>query len=665
MFYSDTPSGGAVKPERSEEEGRPPERGAPPTLWWPEIGRDRLVLLGGLLIVASLVLKGWVLRSAYFVEDDFLFVARAASSTLTFDYLTDLHKGHLMPGAMLLVYVQTAIAPYNWALTAGVMLAFQGGASVAVFRLLWVVFGRRWAVLAPLVVYVYAPLTLPVLTWWSAALNAVPFQLATALALLWTVRHLRTGEPRFAWMAAGAVVLGMSFSVKAMFLPPLLFAVAAAFLTRGRFPRVVVTALENRLWFWVGMAALSVGHGLLYLSKQDSADGEGAGAPEFDVSVSMAGRLLGETFPVGAVGGPIQWGPVTPAGGLLEPDRVVLAVAWAVLGLLVVLSLLFRRRAWRAWALLAGYLVCVDIVPTLIARGRYQELVGYDPRYVADAALVFALCLAFAFMSAEEEGDGVYRRRPDPGRVRDVVALGTAGFLAAASYSMYTYADTLSGDRVRWYLDTVRMSMQAVPEEAGIYPRPVPADIVLPWNGSRRLSSHVLSPLAGEGVAERIAAPQPSKAPLVFNDAGYLVNARPAPDSAFFGPPEGEECIATFGGQAMWPVESLGGPSLVAGIAYTSEVETQAALVVGDAWVPTTLPAAPDGASWFVPVGGAGTQLLVQTQEADVCMHWVTFGELVPEVEGNPWHRPEQEEASPSEEDRPTEEPTEWETDAE
>ncbi|WP_236700687.1 hypothetical protein [Allosalinactinospora lopnorensis] len=610
--------------------------------------REPLVLVGGLLIVASLALKIYVLRDAYFIEDDFLFVGNAASSDLTWDYLTDLHKGHLMPGAMFLAYAQTALSPYNWPLTAGVMLAFQAGASAAVFRLFWVVFGRRWAILSPLAVYLFAPLTLPVLAWWSAALNAVPFQMAIALALLWTAQYLRTGDSRYGWMTAGAVVLGMAFSVKAMFLPPLLFAVAAAFLVPGRFPHTIRRTFERDLPFWVGMAALSLGHGLLYLMREESAAGEGAGAPEADTAVTMTRRLLGETFPAGAVGGPFEWGPVTPSGGLLDPTAAMAIAAWSVLALLVVASLLARRRAWRAWAILAGYLIVVDIVPTLLARGRYEDMVGYDPRYVADAALVFAICLAFAFLPAREEtedsGD-VYRRRLPLNRVRDVAVTATAAFVLAAGYSTHTFTDTLSGDRVRWYLDTVRASLEGVPEEAGIYSRPVPENIVLPWNGPRRLSHRVLSPLVDGELGERVAEPQQASLAMVFNDDGHLVNAKPAEGSAFFGPPEDEKCIATFGGQAVWGVESLGGETNVLGIGYTAEEETEVATVLGDAWVSASLPEAPDGGTWYVPVDGAGTQIMLHTEEEELCMEWVTFGEMVPATEGNPWEEQEEQDS--------------------
>lgn len=126
---------GAGKPAGEPAEERTGERaerasGARPAALLERGVRDPIVMLGGALILASLVLKAYVLRQAYFIEDDFLFVADAAAHNLTVEYLTDLHKGHLMPGAKLLAYIQTAISPYNWGLTCGVMMLFQAGAAI-------------------------------------------------------------------------------------------------------------------------------------------------------------------------------------------------------------------------------------------------------------------------------------------------------------------------------------------------------------------------------------------------------------------------------------------------------------------------------------------------------------------------------------------------------
>ncbi len=44
-----------------------------------------------------------------------------------------------------------------------------------------------------------------------------------------------------------------------------------------------------------------------------------------------------------------------------------------------------------------------------------------------------------------------------------------------------------------------------------------------------------------------------------------------------------------------------------------------------------------------MPLDGRGEHLLVEVPD-DVCLTWVTFGELVPSVEGNPWEQEESEE---------------------
>ncbi|MDS1272196.1 hypothetical protein RIF23_18055 [Lipingzhangella sp. LS1_29] len=617
------------------------------TLW--SMRRDRILLVGLALVAVALTHRVLVLREAYFVEDDFLFFARAFHSTLDWEYLTELHKGHLMPGAMLLIYVQTALAPYHWGLAAGVMVLTQAGASLGMFRLVWLWFGRRWAILIPLAVYTFAPLTLPVLAWWSAALNAVPLQLAMVVALVWLTHYLRDGTTAYAWYTAAAVVVGMSFAVKGMFLPPLLLAVAVLFLSRGSVGRSLLRTLDTHPRFWLGMVGLSVGHLLLYLARDRQApQGEGAGMPEPQPAIDLATGLLGQTFPSLAVGGPLEWGTSTPAGGLVQPQTWVLVAAWSVLGLLVLGTLLYRRRAWRAWALLAGYLVLVDLVPTLIARGRYEGLVGHDPRYVAEAAVVFALCLALALWPTREEqrasdadGRSVYRALP---RIRGrgpVAVLCTVGFVAAASYSTHTYADTLSGDRVRWYLDTVRSSISAIPPTAAVYPNPVPEDVVLPWNGPLRLSSHVLPPLAAGSAdaetAELLAEPRPSTTPMMLNENGFLVTAEPSPHSHHFGPPEDEECVPSFDGRMAWDVHSDGGPAHAVGIAYSASAQSTLVVTANETAVTTVLPPAASGGGYYVPLPQPVDQLILDSEDQAVCVQAVTYGPLVPSSEEDPW----------------------------
>jgi hypothetical protein len=602
--------------------------------------RDRILQVGSLIVLAALALKVYVLSESYFVEDDFLFFAAAHAQDLSPEYLLELHKGHFMPGALFLVYVQTAFGPFHWASAAGTMLVVQAVAVLAFLRLLWELFGRRWALLVPLTVYALAPLTVPVLGWWSAALNAVPFQLAIVLALLWTVRYLRTGNILFSWWAVGAVAFGMLFSVKALFLPSLVFVVAVAFLYPGHLVEAVRQAFRRHRGHWLAMAGISVGYLVLYLARQRaSTSGEGASVPESEVVAQLVRRMLGEVFPTGALGGPFEWGPVTPAGGLVDPLGPVLVGAWAVLAVIVLVSLWVRRTSWRAWAILVGYLVFVDAVPTAVARGGVYGEVGSDPRYVADAALVFALVLALAFLATKEERAREWvepgRRRPiqllRPSRSVWVAAVAvTLVYAGSASYSTYTYAGTLSGDRQREYLANVRASLEDVPRGAGLYSRAVPDDIVLEWNGPRRLSSYVLSPLADREVAGRMYAPEESDSARVFDDEGHLVEAAPTARANAFRPSEDEECMASWDGLMSWSVWEVGGIEQVATIGYTSEEDADLVVVVGEEEVETELPAAPDGGFWYVPVSERDTTFTLFTDAGRTCVTWASLGQLFP-----------------------------------
>ena len=608
--------------------------------------RDRVVLASLLVMAAAVAVKVYVLSRSSFVEDDYLFFGEAYTAQFGTEYLFGLHKGHLMPGALFLVYVQTALWPYNWWISAGTMLVLQVAALVVFLKLLWELFGRRPALLIPFAVYAFAPLTLPVLGWWAAALNAVPFQLAIGLALLWMVRHLRTDDPRYAWQAGAAVVFGMLFSVKALFLPSLLFVVAVAWLYPGSLLRAARNAwMLHRPW-WVAMAVLTVGYLVVYLGRQGAGDGsEGAAVPETGPAAELVRRSLTEVFPVGALGGPFEWSPVTPAGGLVDPHGALVVAAWVVLVVLFLAALGVRRRSWRAWALLAGYLVFVDAIPTVIARGRAVGMVGADPRYVADATLIFALCLALAFLAVREERAREYTagageqstvlpvRRIRTGRALPVVAAVTVvGYVGASTFSAHAYAGTLSGDRLQEYLGNVRASLADAPESGGIYPRPVPEDIVLEWNGDRRLSSYVLPPIADDDIALKMAEPHQAADAYVLDDEGFLVPARPVEEYNIHTPKKGEECLPVHDGLAAFSVWPYGGPQQVVTLGYTSSEDAGAAVVVGEETVDAYLPAAPDGGHWYVPVEQEGDNLGLMLPD-DLCLTWVSLGPLVPDTE--------------------------------
>ncbi|MGI5283710.1 ArnT family glycosyltransferase [Nonomuraea polychroma] len=617
----------AEEVERSETEMTPPDdarRPEPVQITLPAIRTGPVMGVGLLLILVSLVFKASVLSKAYFVEDDFLFVAGASDSGLTWDYLTRVHKGHLMPGALALVWVLTSVAAYHWALVSFVTLAIQAAASIVFLVLLRRLFGDRAVVLAALTVYVFAPLTVPAMSWWSAALNAVPLQLALVAALAAHIRYVREGKGR--WHALIWTAVGMAFSTKGVFIPFVVLGITSAYLGKGLWARALLAELRRPVWWAHGL--LLAGYALLYLLRRDSAGSDALTGPKAEVVPGLLRRLLGETFPTGAVGGPLRWGGLTSTGGLADPAQATVIGSWAVIVLAVVVTCVYRRRAWRAWAILAAYVVVADALPTTIARATAWDLVGAETRYVADAAVLVALCLALAWQPVEgEPGDA--RRRPVPGTLSLAAGGLTVTFLVVSLVSINAFADTLTGDKIRKYVDNARASLATAAPDADIYARPVPPEVVLPWNGPRRLTSYVLAPLADPEMRERMREPRPSAEPYVFDATGKLVLVgRVAP---FFDAVKGRKCYPA---ARVFPVESLGGPGMVVAMAYVSPQPVQVVVDLGGTQRAATLPATGVmGALFYVPHDGAGKGMRISAaggQGQAFCLRAVAFGEPGP-----------------------------------
>jgi hypothetical protein len=626
-------SEGAAAPaedvERSETKTEPEpveeaERAEPVRISLPAFRAGPVLGVGLLLILVSLVFRAGILSKAYFVEDDFLFVAGATDSGLTWEYLTRVHKGHLMPGALALVWLLTSVAPYNWALVSFVTLALQGAASIVFLVLLRRLFGDRAVVLAALAVYVFAPLTVPAMSWWSAALNAVPLQLALVAALAAHIRYVREGKGR--WRALIWTGVGMAFSTKGVFIPFVVFGITSAYLGKGLWGRAMLTELRRPVWWAHGL--LLAGYAVLYWLRRDSAGSDALTGPKAEVVPGLLRRLLGETFPTGAVGGPLRWGGLTSTGGLADPVPATVIAAWALIALLVVTTCVYRRRAWRAWAILAAYVVVADAIPTTIARATAWDLVGAETRYVADAAVLFALCLALAWQPVEGEGDDA-RRRPVPGTLSLGGGVLTAVYVAVSLASINAFGDTLSGDKIRGYLENARASLAIAAPDAVIYDRPVPPEIVLPWNGPRRLTSYVLAPLADPETRERMREPRPSAEPYVFDSTGKLVLVgRVAP---FFDAVKGRRCYPA---TQVFPAQSFGGPGMVVAMAYISPQPVQVVVDLGGTQRAATLPATGVlGSLYYVPHDGAGKGMRITAaggQGQAFCLRAVAFGEPGP-----------------------------------
>ena len=129
------------------------------------------------------------------------------------------HDGHFMPAAFFFTGLIARFAPYNWALSAALLVVGQAAASLALLRTLRLVLGRRPALLIPLILYLFVPLTLPAFSWWAAALNALPLQIALAWACGDAIKLYRTGQVRYVFSGTAVFVVSLLFFEKAVLVP--------------------------------------------------------------------------------------------------------------------------------------------------------------------------------------------------------------------------------------------------------------------------------------------------------------------------------------------------------------------------------------------------------------------------------------------------------------
>ncbi|MEU9830504.1 hypothetical protein AB0D67_03085 [Streptosporangium sp. NPDC048047] len=508
--------------------------------------RYGLTVAALLLVAASLVLKGWLLSRSYFTEDDIVFAGRAVTEPFGWEHLLRVHIGHLMPGGLALVRALTAISPYDWGLVSAVVLALSAAASLALYRLLRLLFGPRPMILVPLAFFLFSPAAFQATAWFAAAVNILPLHIAMLMAMCSQVLLLRTGRPRHAVAGLAWTCAGLLFFEKAVLIPPVLFLLTVVLLAGER---GVLGAARRHLGLWLVHAAVAGVYLAAYLAASGRSGGQGPALPDFYVTVDYAATFFGGTVPTLLAGGPLTWGPVTSAGALAGHRPVEIAVAWLALAAVVAGTCRARRAAVPAWLLAGGYLLVADGLLIMIVRSGPSR--AFESRYIADALPVLAVCLALALMSwrgRDTDAQTVRRGAADPAasspeavpavpgpkavpdggaRTLPVYAVPAAcAYVALALVSASVFAPTLPGRTGRAYFDAARADLAALGPGPGVYPALVPERMLFPLQAPPdRLTSRALAPLATGALRERITHPGVAYDAVTFDDRGHLVPA--------------------------------------------------------------------------------------------------------------------------------------------
>ncbi|MGN9893329.1 hypothetical protein [Micromonospora sp. L31] len=405
---------------------------------WARVHPVRAVAVA--MILVSLVWRAQLASRGYLAVDDYVLIARAAEADLTPGFLLTLYNNHFMPAALLATWLVTravglAYWPYVLLLTAA-----QAVLAVSFARLLRTLVRPGWALLVPLAVFLFSPLTLEATSWWAVGVNMLPMQIAMVLAVGAQVRYVRTGRLRHLVTLGLAVLFGLLFFEKALLVVPLVFLLTAFLFVGGPPVRAVLTTVRRYWPSWLLLTAMSLGFLALYGSRAESSLRRPDSLGEV---FSFLWQLLGSTVVPGLLGGPWRWLPAGDGAPVTAPPELGRWIAWAAFLVLVVLTVRLRRVAGRAWLLLASYLTLVTALLGATRLGSiYSDVAGAVPRYVSDVVVVAALCIGVALLGLRPVPDRFAPAGPAPADRADETDPATDGADAARADGDGTPATT-------------------------------------------------------------------------------------------------------------------------------------------------------------------------------------------------------------------------------
>ncbi|MFC4374413.1 hypothetical protein ACFO5K_09880 [Nocardia halotolerans] len=486
---------------------------------WPPTGWA-VLLVAAALIVAQLVLRGWVAASGFFYWDDFILIGQAGNHPLwSAELLFTSHDGHVMPLAIAVTWVITAVAPLNWTAAVVVLLGLQLLASLAMLRLLIVLFGIRSRLLFPLLFFLFVPLTVPAFAWWAAAVNALPLQIALAWVSADALLLVRTGRRRYAVSGAIVFALALLSFEKAVVVLPVAFAVVVLSAhVSGRSVREAA-ARGAALWTATGAVLLAWAACFLFVIERP----RGLSGPE-DPGALLR-RALSDGLVPALFGGPWRWERWQPATPWADPPAPAVVLCWVVLILVAAWTIRTRRRVVPVWASLAGYAV-LTIAPVVVLRDGpgTAALLLQSMRYFADFAVVATLAFALILraplrrepsaaqtartgevtQAGGAEG-GARAGTPAGSRVGGgrqaggawgVARVATAVlFLMSSVFSTITFTRSWEPSPARTYITGVQAALPGV-ADAPLLPQEVPWNVLNPLAFPQNMTDHVLAPIA-------------------------------------------------------------------------------------------------------------------------------------------------------------------------
>ena len=378
------------------------------------------------LIALQAVVRGWVVSDSYYFQDDFAHLDLARSAGLTTEFLVRDYGGHVEVGQYFLMWLLSHAIDGSFAPAAFSVIVLQAATSLGLFQLLRTLFGDSRLILVPWTAYLFTPLALGFSSWWSAALQTLPMQLATVVVLLAVTRAHRQRSRRWALLSVLVFAAGLLMWQKAALILPLALAVHLLVTTHDLPWKERLVGLRRQWGMWSAHAGVLGAYIFFYLATVD--EGTALTQAEPIRWGSLLTQTLFRMFVPGLFGGP--WHARGAESTIYPYTETYAALIFLfVFACLVVLSFVVSgARAYAGWLLLVGYLTA-DLSLLALGRSDWIGLLLRDPRYVADALpvvtiAVLASCRGLLETGRSERAAAVWlRQRMTMAVVLRVVAL--------------------------------------------------------------------------------------------------------------------------------------------------------------------------------------------------------------------------------------------------
>ncbi|MDG4825115.1 hypothetical protein O7635_24980 [Asanoa sp. WMMD1127] len=602
------------------------------------IVRDPLRAVAAVLIVASAAWRAAITTRGYLTADDFPIISQADASRLSPGHLFELYNNHLMPAGRLVTWVTHRLTEFDYWPYATLMIIGNLVVSIAFYRLLRLMLPPSWALLVPLCLFLFNPLTLEVSAWWAVGLNLLPMQLAMIMAVTSQVRYLRDRQRRHLVALGLWVVFGLAFFEKSLLVVALVFLLTACLYAPGNPIRAVLTTIRRWWPAWLVLTGISLAFLALYLTGSTSSLRPPLSAAEVG---TFAQQFFGQSLTTGLLGGPWTWLDAADGPAVAAPTVTLQWISWVLVAALVVCTLWLRRTvALRAWLLLLLYAgFAAGLIGATRLGSAFSGVAGLVPRYIADVLLVAAICVGVALCGLrriDEDEDEATTKLPAAVRARPrafgaALATGTVLLVASSLYSGIDFATDWGSKLGRDYLTTARDGLENAAPGTVFMDQPVPPSIVDPLSAPWNMQSRFFAPLDQDPVFVTKAQHL-----YVFDSSGNVrpawvkgVKARPGPKPG---------CGYQITGGRTTTIALAGTVTeywQAVRIAYLSDRDTTGTfrLGAGDA---TTFDVHRGLNAIFLLVhgGGSSVELAVADPATSFCTDEIEIGELVPQPTG-------------------------------